>query len=419
MTLDAELRELLHERAATATFEPLDPGSIISLAQTKHRRRQQTRAGALLAGLVTAAVVTVLVVEAPKSERPASLIPATIAPQLTPSARVTPTLLAPSFAPLPKGWIAAPPGPLPVQDATGTRVGSKIVYWGGGDNGVGALPSYSTKGAVFDVTRRRWAAMAPSPLSGRTTMATAGSDGVYFVWGGYATGLGYFDDGALYDVVANSWKQVAPGPLGAQATVGAVWTGSEFVVVSGPGPHSGSAAAYNPATDSWRRLPDLPTTPASASLLLVSGRIVVFGAGASYVLSPDGASWSLIASPVNIDPATLTFASEGDYAYAVGTVASRPAPTPQPLSLQRFSFAAGSWDVRPSPPLPEVECYPTLAMSTKQVFLGYCGGNAVFNRAGQYWSSTSEAGKGRPVAIGSELVFYYPGADRTLIYTGP
>jgi hypothetical protein len=135
--------------------------------------------------------------------------------------------------------------------------------------------------------------------------------------------------------------------------------------------------------------------------------------------SPDGATWSAIPSPANIEATTLTFATEGDYVYAVGQVASRTSPVPVPLNFQRFSFAAGIWDVRPAPPLPEVECYPTLAMSTKEVFLGYCGGNAVFNRAGQFWSSASDAGIGRPVAVGSELVFYSPGAARTVIYTGP
>lgn len=416
---DAKLRELLHERADTTTFRPVDPGSIIRLGHATRQRRQRTRAGAVLAGLMVAAAAAVLVVGVPKSDRPASLIPAVIASQQAASAHPTSSSPAPSFAALPKGWIAAAGGPLPVQDSTGTRVGTKIVYWGG-DNGTDVLPSYTTKGAVFDVARRRWSVMAASPLSDRTTAAAAGNDSTYFVWGGYAKGAGFYDDGAVYDVAGNSWRQLPPGPLGARPTLGAVWSGTEFVVVLDPEASSPiSAAAYNPATNSWRPLPSLPSGPSFASLLLVSGRIVVFSPSVSYVLAADFSSWSAVASPVNIDPVTITFASEGDYAYVVGRAGPNRTPTAQPLSFQRFSFAAGVWDVRPAPPVTEVECPPILAMTTKEVFLGYCGGNAVFNRAGQFWSSASDIGKGRPVAVGTDLVFFSPGEARTLIYTGP
>jgi hypothetical protein len=375
--------------------------------------------GVAMAGLATAGLVAVLIVEAPKSERPASLSPAGgYLP--TPSASRTVTLPAPSFAPLPKGWVAAPPGPLPVQDNGGVRVGSKIVYWGGGSSGVDVVPSYGTKGAVFDVTRRRWSAMAVSPLSDRTMTAAAGSNGLYFVWGGYANGAGYYDDGAIYDVATNSWKTVALSPLAAQGTLGAIWDGTEFIVAQGPGTLSrNQVAAYNPVTDTWRQLPSLPTIPEAGVLMLVTGRIVVFGANTSYVLAPDSNSWVTIASPVNIAPATISFATEGGYAYAIGTVAVRTAPVSTPLSFQRFSFAAGVWDVRPAPPLTEMECAPTIAMSTKEVFLDYCGGNAVFNRAGQFWSPGSNAVTGRPVAIGQEFVFYWPGQARTIIDPGP
>jgi hypothetical protein len=414
---ESDLQVLLHERADGAAFEPVDAGSIIRRAQGQ-RRRRQVRMGTALAGLVTASVIAVVVIEAPAPERPASLIPATSPLELTPSASPTLKLPTPPLAALPKGWIAAPPGPLPVQETSGVRVGSKIVYWGGG-NGLDTAPSFSSNGAVFDVTRRQWSATSASPLAGRGYMAMAGSGSLFFVWGG-STGHRYFSDGAVYNPATNSWKKIATGPLSGQETIGAVWSGSEFIVLTAPGAHSpNQVAAYNPTTNSWRRLPDLPTHPATATLLLVTGRVVVFGADTSYVLSPDTAAWSVIASPVNISPATISFATEGEYAYAVGTLAVRTAPVSTPLSFQRFSFAAGVWDVRPAPPLSEMECYPRLAMSTKEVFLDYCGGNAFFNRAGQFWSAGSDAGIGLPVAVGPEFVFYYPGEARTVIDTGP
>ncbi len=68
------------------------------------------------------------------------------------------------------------------------------------------------------------------------------------------------------------WRPMAPSPLSPRHGSAATWTGTELVVVggltgfvcpptadcSGNGEPSVEATAYDPATDTWRRLPDAP-----------------------------------------------------------------------------------------------------------------------------------------------------------------
>ncbi len=429
-----ELRQLLHERAESEFFGPVDPERIFAAARTRRQRRHRG-AAACLAGLTAAGVVAALLTGSPAGGgSPDQLVPAATEPGPTASpapseAELTTALPSASPAPLPAGWVSAPAGPLKEGDSTGTRVGTRIVYWGGAV-GPDENRSYSSRGAVFDVPGRSWSAMPSSPLAARSFTATAGNDRLFFVWGG-RTDQQYFADGALYDTATNTWTTVARSPLAAQLTLGAVWNGTEFVVITavpaGPQHTTSLAAAYNPTTNSWRRLPDLPSGLTSANVMYVSGRIVVlgavedtnnFGSNVGYALSPGASSWFDFASPP-IEPQTITATTDGTLIYAVGGVAKRPGPYDVPLSFQRFTFAAGVWDARPAPPVREMDCYPFLAISTTHVFLTYCGVNAFFDRPGQFWTAAADLGIGRPVAVGSEFVFYYPGAPRTVIYTGP
>jgi hypothetical protein len=421
-----ELRQLLQERAAAAHFAPVDAERILGAARSR-RLRQHRGGAALLAAATAAAVFAALATGgSPGAGKPDQLLPlatsTSIAPPPSPSAAPLPELPTTTPAPLTAGWIAAPAGPLTQQDAVDVPVGTRIVYWGG-QVGPDGKTLIGNRGAVFDVPARKWSLMAAAPLSGRFAVAAAGSDRYFFAWGGRSL-VKYFSDGALFDTWTNTWSTIPAGPLNGQENIGAVWTGTEFVVITAaPGGKQQTVslcAAYNPVTKRWRMLPNLPTNPASPAALMVGGQIVVVGANAGYALAPDAATWRDIpAPPENMEDATLRFAAQGNYIYAVARVAVRKVAAPVPLMFERFTFSAGVWDERPSPPLEEVECYPKLAMSTTEVFLGYCSGNAAFNRQGQYWTAASDAGVGQPVGVGSELVFYSPGATRTVIYTGP
>jgi hypothetical protein len=94
------------------------------------------------------------------------------------------------------------------------------------------------------------------------------------VWGGDPFGLKYAD-GAAYNPTTDTWRRLPDAPLGPGTPV-AVWTGEEVVIIGayhvGDAPTNDgrfdntAAAAYNPATDEWRPLADLPgvTGPSQA-----------------------------------------------------------------------------------------------------------------------------------------------------------
>jgi hypothetical protein len=87
-------------------------------------------------------------------------------------------------------------------------------------------------------------------------------------WGGGCCGDA-FGNGRAYDPAADTYRELAPSPLApSQHPVGA-WTGRELVLYSSginpgddkPYPESlARAAAYDPTTDSWRRIAPLPAS---------------------------------------------------------------------------------------------------------------------------------------------------------------
>jgi hypothetical protein len=74
------------------------------------------------------------------------------------------------------------------------------------------------------------------------------------LWGGESGGFG--TDGAAFDPRANTWRSISPAPFTSEGRPIAVWTGAEMIVLAGF--NSDRAAAYDPGTDRWRTLPNLP-----------------------------------------------------------------------------------------------------------------------------------------------------------------
>jgi hypothetical protein len=71
-------------------------------------------------------------------------------------------------------------------------------------------------------------------------------------------------DGAVYTLKTNSWKKLPPSPLAGRHATG-VWTGSEMMIFGGEGSYANGsvtyfrdAAAYDPAKETWRKLPPMP-----------------------------------------------------------------------------------------------------------------------------------------------------------------
>jgi len=136
------------------------------------------------------------------------------------------------------------------QDAAWT--GRELLFWGCAQ-------------AAYDPRAGSWKLLPKAP-TGEGFVAWTGRE--LIGWGGGCCGDAW-DGGSAYDPASNTWRTLARSPLApSQGPLGA-WTGRELlVVVSGRPPDPSDkpypakfarAAAYDPATDAWRRLVDPPT----------------------------------------------------------------------------------------------------------------------------------------------------------------
>ena len=197
-------------------------------------------------------------------------------------------------------WRKLPPAPFAVpQDLTGAWTGKELIVFGrrpltspaadaaeaydpyrgawtrlSPPAGPGFVPSYDAvwtgkellafgafHSVAFNPARRRWRAL-PRPLPGGIVVWT-GREAIG--WGGGCCGDASAS-GAAFDPAAGTYRTLPRSPLApSQRPVGA-WTGRELVLLVGGFDPEGKpwparlarAAAYNPATNAWRRIAPLP-----------------------------------------------------------------------------------------------------------------------------------------------------------------
>ena len=160
--------------------------------------------------------------------------------------------------------IADPPIP-PAGGMATVWTGRQVVAWGGGSGGGGNWQA-SEDGAAYDPAADRWDVLPRPPIAGRTGASAVWTGREVLFWGGQAGAGTIFADGAAYDPPAKRWRTLPPAPIGPRTQQQAVWTGKEMVVWGGYGRccpidsviHDPAAAAYDPATDRWRRIADVP-----------------------------------------------------------------------------------------------------------------------------------------------------------------
>lgn len=177
-----------------------------------------------------------------------------------------------------------------------------------------------------------WRRLPTAPLTPRWGSYVAWTGDEFVVWGGYAhvgtRGEESADDGAAYDPDTGRWRQIADAPVEGMWGGASVWTGDELWVLTGNGDPNGYrsttvAAAYNPAADTWRRLPDAPAPIEAAAWSSSTGQVVVVehtrmaGAGArrAWTLAADGDRWRPLP-----DTPILPGGGEADRPFAVATV---------------------------------------------------------------------------------------------------
>jgi Galactose oxidase, central domain len=199
-----------------------------------------------------------------------------------------------AYRPATGTWTTLAPGPVPDNEQT-----TDLAAW----TGTQMLVPGQTDGAYSPAT----GAWSPIPLDpGPQAEAMAAWTGSQMlIWGGLCC-VSESSSGTIYTPATNTWQQLPAAPLEPRRAAMGAWTGTELVVAGGEGGQEGQqpallsdAAAYNPATSTWRQLPAMPFSRADFAAVWTGSQVLVWG----------GVTGSSPASPVPphgeaYDPAT-------------------------------------------------------------------------------------------------------------------
>lgn len=348
MTTDHDL-DAIAARARTElceTVETVGPGFGPVLRRSRTHRR--VRSG-LLALVVLAALAAPVALRSDESST-------VVTGQTDEPSPSTATSTSKPSVPLPMADLLAPgetrslsPSPL-VGRSTMASVwtGQELLLWGGDSE-----DEPFDDGAAYDPRTDTWTLLPDGPLSPRNAPAAVWTGTELLLWGGHGTREGQ-SDGAAYDPAARRWRPIADAPFRSEGRPVGLWTGSEMVVLAGF--NSPDAAAYDPVSDRWRKLPDLPGNlqpPNTTGVWTGEEAVTVIQSGASGTelvsLRLDGAQWtSLGALPSASAQLAWTgdelLVAAGDEAFVVRDGERTPVAT-APAGVQ-VGDATGVWTGR-------------------------------------------------------------------------
>jgi Kelch motif protein len=187
-----------------------------------------------------------------------------------------------------------------------------------------------------------WSTATPGPPA--RYRAGSATDGQYiYVYGGGNSSGGYYNDLWRWNPVTEIWTQLANMPTAKQNIQGAYWNGKIYVPGGFNGAHITENAIYDIATNTWSTGAPLPAAQTGANVAF-NNKIYNFGGNPgpqSTVTIYDIATntWSNgAAMPVGITYGRAAVAPSGPYAYYAGGITTVTVNT-----LYRYDFAANTW----------------------------------------------------------------------------
>jgi N-acetylneuraminic acid mutarotase len=191
-----------------------------------------------------------------------------------------------AYNPRTNRWRRLPGSPLlSIHDGYGivAWTGRELIGWGGGCCG-----DAFSDGVAYNPKTNRWRALAPTPLAGdqHPLGAWTGRELILFVGNlNPDTGKPWparLARAAAYNPATDTWRRIAPLPA-PRGGARAVWDGREILVVGGAAGRSAARVgfAYNPATNRWRRLPPMDSGRIGAAAVWTGSRLLLWGGTAS------------------------------------------------------------------------------------------------------------------------------------------
>jgi len=209
-----------------------------------------------------------------------------------------------SYDPVANEWTELDTGPLGYGDGYLMMwTGDEVIFWGG--HGGDVLSSGAP--AAYNPATATWRELAAAPIATRTDPVAAWNGSELLVWGGTVSCSGgdstcveFATDGAALNPADISWRALPVNPNVAPdtSTAGSVLIGGEFVVFLPIDCESGrcvAGIAYDPATDTWRRLPDLGNMEWSFSAGPVAAESEIYAwdrTGEGFTYSPAVDRWT-------------------------------------------------------------------------------------------------------------------------------
>ena len=311
-----------------------------------------------------------------------------------------------AFNPARGVWRQLPKTPLtPRSGAVGTWAGTEMIVVGGEASADGLMEhgAAATDGAAWNPATGSWRRIAPmpAPLPEGAFATAVWTGNEMIIWAsraGGTGGLGMKVAGTelvlAYNPATDTWRRLPASGLATREDPVVAWTGTELVVWGGMSFQQnaayGDGARLDPATGTWRRLPAAPVPARGSAASAWTGREVVLwggatgfsatsvvGQGAAY--SPATDSWrTLPLSPLRAK-SMATGVWTGRLFLVFGGTADSTVAVPGP-TVAGYDPATNRWVTLPvAPKYPPTSWGPTGPASQRADALGvWTGSSALF-----------------------------------------
>jgi hypothetical protein len=177
-----------------------------------------------------------------------------------------------SYTPASGIWRRLAPGPAPLMAQNG-----EVALWTGSEMLVIGLTN-----AAYNPVTNTWHRI--TRYNGPVGAVNVWTGHQVILWGGGCCG-GATAAGGSYTPATDSWRALPSSPLSPRHTAGA-WTGTEVIIAGGDLPPTATvdhvqifadAAAFNPATRTWRKLPPMPAARSAGTMLWDGTEVLYIG----------------------------------------------------------------------------------------------------------------------------------------------